>query len=199
MLTRYSVNDRVQWFTRGAVGTIAAIINGGMAYLFHADSGAKFTARADELSPLGTPDRIVPSAPMGEARTVFKVDAPAGMRQRTPSQQQQARDDRSIEIEAAAEARHEGRVERADNEYDANVDKVRGDYMKVTPATVMRGRLLLAQADVGRLGERIAQCLALPTKDSPDMRDAVHTLEAAISNARFFVDQCEKHLRKVAA
>src|SRR4051812_37070369 len=87
-LIRFNVEDRAQFYSRGAVGTILRVINGGMAYLFLADSGAKFTARADELAPIGSPDRVAPSS--SDARTVFVFQHPHGAKQRTPSQQQQA-------------------------------------------------------------------------------------------------------------
>mgnify|MGYP000849608175 CR=1 FL=1 len=88
-MTTMQQGQRAQ-FHDGQRGVIAQVLNGGTLYLFASDTGATFTARADEIAAeaLGRPKAPTPLA-AGECRTVYRMDAPARL-QRTPAQQQQA-------------------------------------------------------------------------------------------------------------
>lgn len=90
----FAKGDRAQFFG-GMRGFVERVLNGGAVVVFQADTGARFTVRADELSAVDAPVRVAPAVPK-DGRIVFRMDPPKGIptarpKQATPSQQQQGR------------------------------------------------------------------------------------------------------------
>lgn len=70
-MTRREPGDRAKFYNHTAMGSVEKVLNGGLAYVFRADSGATFTCRHDELTDPDGPDRQIPGAASG---TILMVD-----------------------------------------------------------------------------------------------------------------------------
>lgn len=72
-----AVGQRFQ-FEDGQRGEVVALVNGGALATFASDTGARFTVRSDELSPIGSP--LPPPRPstVGIFRTIARFESAPG-------------------------------------------------------------------------------------------------------------------------
>ena len=70
----FAINTRVQ-FVDGQRGVVTDVYNSGLLYRVRTDNGAHFTARADEIAPIGQVPRAKPvDMSHGRPRTVFLME-----------------------------------------------------------------------------------------------------------------------------